>query len=323
MTYLAYRVCRLVLLLLGASVLCFLLFDLAPGDYLSEMRLNPQVSVETIGALRTEYGLDRSFVERYSHWLSSVAAGTWGYSFAYNCPVSDLLWERARNTLYLTVTAMGITWPVAIVLGTCSAASQRRGWARILGDGLIVLLVAIPDLLLALLFQLFAVRTGLLPTGGMVSVEFNTMDTWRKVGDLAAHLCLPVLCLSASHLPYVVAHVQTTVADVLNTPFLRAAVGLGIARRRLLFRHALPAALNPLISLFGLSIGALLSSSLLVEAVMGWPGLGRLMLESILARDAYVVIGTTVSSTLFAGIGSLIADALLRMNDPRIREGTV
>jgi ABC-type dipeptide/oligopeptide/nickel transport system permease component len=149
------------------------------------------------------------------------------------------------------------------------------------------------------------------------------MDAWGKVKDLTAHLCLPVLCLAASHLPYVAAHVQTTVTEVLNTPFLRAARGLGIARRRLLFRHALPAALNPLISLFGLSIGTLLSSSLLVEAVMGWPGLGRLMLESILARDVHVVIGATVFSTLFAGVGSLIADALLRMNDPRIREVTV
>jgi peptide/nickel transport system permease protein len=323
MTFLVYRVCRLVLLLLGASILCFLLLDVAPGDYLSEMRLNPQVSVETLGALRTEYGLDRSFVERYCRWLASVAAGTWGYSFAYNCPVSDLLWERARNTLYLTVTAMAITWPVAIALGTCFAASQRRVWTRVLGDGLIVLLVAIPDLLLALLFQLFAVRTGLLPTGGMVSVGFNTMDTWGKVKDLTAHLCLPVLCLAASHFPYVAAHVQTTVTDVLNKPFLRAAWGLGIARRRLLFRHALPAALNPLISLFGLSIGTLLSSSLLIEAVMGWPGLGRLMFESILARDVHVVIGATVSSTLFAGVGSLIADALLRINDPRIREAGV
>jgi peptide/nickel transport system permease protein len=320
MTYLAYRVCRLVLLVFGASVLCFLLFDMAPGDYLSEMRLNPQVSVETVGALRAQYGLDQSFVERYSHWLASVAAGSWGYSFAYNCPVSSLLWERARNTLLLTVTATAIAWPLAITFGTYFAAFQRRGWNRILGDSLIMLLVAIPDLLLALVLLLFAVRTGILPTGGMVSVEFNTMDTWNKIKDLTAHLCLPVLCLTVSQLAYVAAHVRTTVGDVFNSPFLRAARGLGVARRRLLFRHALLAALNPLISLFGLSIGTLLSSSLLVEAVMGWPGLGRLLLESILARDVHVVIGATVASTLFAGVGSLIADTLLLINDPRIRE---
>jgi len=322
MTYLAYRLGRLILLLFGASLLCFLLFELAPGDYLTEMRLNPQLSLETISALRIQCGLDRSFVARYSHWLASVGAGTWGYSFAYDGPVSHLLWNRAGNTLLLTVTATAMAWPLGIALGTCFAAFRRCIWNRILGDGLTVLLVATPDLLLALLLLLVAVRTGIFPTGGMVSIDFNTMDRWGKFKDLVAHLCLPVLCLVVSQLPSIVAHVRTTMSDVLDSPFLRAARGLGIPRARLLVRHALVAAVNPLISLFGLSLGSLLSSSLLVEAVMGWPGLGRLLLESILARDVHVVIGATIASTLLAGVGSVVADTLLRINDPRIREAT-
>jgi len=322
MIHLVHRLGRLLLLLFGSSVLCFLLSEMAPGDYLTEMHVDPRVSLETIAALRTQYGLDRSLVDRYSHWLAAVGAGSWGYSFAYNCSVSHLLWDRAANTLLLTVTATAIAWSLGIALGTYFAAFRRRVWSRMLGDSLTVLLVSTPDLLLALLFLLFAVRTGVLPTGGMVSIDFNTMDNWGKIKDLAAHLCLPVLCLVIAQLPSVVAHVRTTVSEVLESPYLRAARGLGIPRRRLLFRHALVAAVNPLISLFGLSVATLLSSSLLIEAVMGWPGLGRLLFESILARDVHVVIGATIASTLFAGVGSLIADTLLRINDPRIREVT-
>jgi peptide/nickel transport system permease protein len=322
MNYLAFRLCRLLVLLFGASFLCFLLFDMAPGDYLTEMRLNPEVSRETITALRAQFGLDRTLVERYSYWLASVGTGSWGYSFAYNCPVSHLLWKRAGNTLLLTITASAIAWPLGICLGTYFAAVRSK-WNSIAGDSLTVLLVSVPDLLLALLLLLLAVRTGILPTGGMVSIEFNTMDAWHKIKDLAMHLCLPLLCLVAAQLPAVMAHVRTTVSEVLASPFLRAARGLGIPRRRLLLRHALLAAVNPLISLFGLSIGTLLSSSLLVEAVMGWPGLGRLLLESILARDVHVVIGATVASAFLAGVGTLIADTMLRINDPRIREGIV
>jgi len=322
MIYLVHRLGRLLLLLFGSSVLCFLLFEMAPGDYLTEMHVDPHVSLETIAALRTQYGLDRSLVERYSHWLVAVGTGSWGYSFAYNCPVSQLLWGRAENTLLLTLTATAIAWPLGIALGTYFAAFRRRVWSRILGDSLTVLLVSTPDLLLALLLLLFAVRTGILPTGGMVSIDFNSMDNWGKIKDLTAHLCLPVLCLVIAQIPPVVAHVRTTISEVLESQCLRAARGLGIHRRRLLFRHALVAAVNPLISLFGLSIATLLSSSLLVEAVMGWPGLGRLLFESILARDVHVVIGATIASTLFAGVGSLIADTLLRINDPRIREAT-
>jgi len=153
----------------------------------------------------------------------------------------------------------------------------------------------------------------------MASVDFETLSPLNKLRDLGLHMILPVTALALSALPLLVRHVRAAVADVLNAPFLLAAVGHGIPRRTLLYRYALPAAANPLISLFGFSIGALLSGSLLIEVVMSWPGLGPLLLEAILARDLYLVVGGILFSTLFLVGGNLLADLLLYWADPRIR----
>jgi len=133
----------------------------------------------------------------------------------------------------------------------------------------------------------------------MASIDFEALSVFNKLRDLALHMILPVTALVVSTLALLVRHVRAAVADVLNAPFLLAALGHGIPKRTLLYRYALPAAANPLISLFGFSIGVLLSGSLLIEVVMSWPGLGPLLLEAILARDLYVVIGGILFSTFF------------------------
>jgi peptide/nickel transport system permease protein len=166
---------------------------------------------------------------------------------------------------------------------------------------------------------ILAVRTGWFPTGGLVSVNFDELSAPQKLRDLGFHLALPVIALVVATLPMLVRHVRASVAEALDAPFLRAALGHGIPRSKLLYGYALRAAANPLISLFGFSAGTLLSGSLLVEVVMSWPGLGPLLLESILARDLYVVIGGVLLSMLFLVGGNLFADILLYWADPRIR----
>lgn len=305
-------------LLIGVSILAFLFTALAPGNYFDEMRLNPQISPETVAALRAQYELDRPLPVRYARWVSSVLHGEMGFSFSYNSPVAPLLLVRARNTLLLTVTATLLVWGIALPLGIWSAERLGRWPDRVLSWGTAVLLV-VPDLALALGLLVFAVKTRWFPTGGMVSIDFAGFTFLQKSRDLALHMTLPVVTLVLSALPLLLRHVRAAVADVLDAPFLQAARGHGISKRTLLYRYALPAAANPLISLFGFSIGALLSGSLLVEVVMSWPGLGPLLLEAILARDLYVVIGGVLLSTLFLVGGNLLADMLLYWADPRIR----
>jgi peptide/nickel transport system permease protein len=318
MRYLLRRFVHAIFLLLGVSVLSFIFTSLAPGNYFDEMRLNPQISPETVTALRAQYGVDSPIVVRYARWLASVAHGDLGFSFAYNSPAAALLWARAWNTLRLTVTATLLSWLVALPLGVWSA--ERKGRAPDLAITTATgFLLSIPDLLFALGLLILAVRTGWFPTGGMVSVGSETLSLLGRMHDLVSHMALPVIALVLSAAPLLVRHVRSAMAEVLGAGFLRAAQAHGIPRRTILYRYALPAAAHPLISLFGFSLGALLSGSLIVEVVMSWPGLGPLLLEAILARDLYLVIGGVMLSTVFLVAGNFVADLLLYWADPRIR----
>jgi peptide/nickel transport system permease protein len=318
MRYFLRRLGHAFLLIIGVSLLAFLFTTLAPGNYFDEMRLNPQISPETLVALRAQYQLDRPLPIRYASWLNSVLHGQMGFSFAYNTPVAPLLLVRAKNTLLLTITATLLAWGIALPLGVWSAERLGRFPDRVISWSTAALLV-IPDLTLALGLLILTVRTGWFPTGGMASVDFEKLSSFNKIRDLAMHMALPVAALVLSALPLLVRHVRAAVAEVLEAPFLLAAKGHGIRRRTLLYRYALRAAANPLVSLFGFSIGALLSGSLLIEVVMSWPGLGPFLLEAILARDVYVVIGGVLFSTIFLAAGNFLADMLLYWVDPRIR----
>ncbi|HEY1528989.1 MAG TPA: ABC transporter permease [Candidatus Angelobacter sp.] len=316
--YLARRAAHALLMLFGVSILLFLLFQAAPGDFLSEVRLNPQISPETVAQLRAQYGLDQPLPVRYWQWLKSSARGDFGYSFAYNTPASTLLWPRARNTLLLTVPALLISWLIAVPLGVL-VAGWKGSWVDRLFSGGTSLLLGLPDVLIALLALLIALKTGMFPVGGMTSVNAQDQGTWVWLRDLGWHMVLPVSALVIGSLAILLRHVRASVAEVVESSYMRAAEGHGLPRFKLLFGYALPAAANPLISLFGLSIAVLLSVSLLIEVVMSWPGIGPLMLEAILARDLFVVIGAVMLSTVFMVTGNLLADVLLYAFDPRIR----
>jgi peptide/nickel transport system permease protein len=316
--YFARRLFHATLLLVAVSIFSFAILQLAPGDFFSPMRLNPQISSRTITGLRSQYGLDRSLPVRYAHWLHGVLKGDLGPSLAYNSPVAPLLGVRARNTLLLTGTAMLLAWLIAIPLGMWSAV-HRGKWGDRAAGAVTSGLLTVPDLVLFLVLLLVAVRTGWFPTGGMVSAAFSDLNVWNKVKDIAAHLFLPALGLAIATLPPLVRHVRSAVIEVLEAPFIRAARAHGIAERRVLFRYALPVAANPLISLFGLSVATMLSASLLVEVVLSWPGIGPLLVDAILAKDVYVVIGTVMLSSVFLVAGNLFADLLLFAADPRMR----
>lgn len=318
MAWLARRALHGLVLLFGVSLLSFLLVSLAPGDFFADMRLNPRISEATLRALRARHGLDRPLPERYVRWMASVARGELGYSFAYDSPVAPLLWPRLRNTLLLTGTATAIAWALAVPIGvwwsTRRSAAARHGLSA-----LTALLLAVPDILLGLGFLLLAVRTGWFPAGGMTGVGHEGMSTLGRAADIAWHLALPVAALVLGILPVLVRHVRASVAGVAQAPFVSAARAHGLPEWRIQFGHVLPAAANPLISLFGLSVASLLSTSLLIEVVMSWPGLGPLLLEAILARDFHLVLGLVLASTLLLLGGSLLADLMLLAADPRIR----
>ena len=152
-----------------------------------------------------------------------------------------------------------------------------------------------------------------------MSPDFDEFSAWAKLQDLVLHLALPAFILVLCETAVIVRHVRASVIEVLGAPYVQAARGFGTTRTRLLFRHVLPVAANPAISLLGFSLAGLLSGSLMVEVVCGWPGLGPLILEATLSRDLYLVIGGIMFSALFMIGGNLIADMMLLVFDPRIR----
>ena len=318
MKYAARRLVHAGLLLVAISFLCFALAQIAPGDFFDAMRLNPRISSQTIDHIRSEYGMDQPLLVRYDRWLHSIFEGQMGFSFAYNGPVWPLLRVRARNTLVLTGTSTILAWLVAIPIGVWSAEKRGTRGDRLVGLATSTILT-VPDLLIFLALLLLAVRTGWFPTGGMESLGAAGMSFWDRIGDGARHLFLPALGLSIVTLPTLLRHVRSAMVETLESPFMRAARGHGIPRARLLYRYALPAAMNPLLSLFGLSVGAMLSASLLAEVVLSWPGLGPLLLEAILSRDIYIVTGAVMLSSVFLVAGNLLADFLIFASDPRIR----
>jgi peptide/nickel transport system permease protein len=319
MKYFGHRILQSLFLLFGVSLLSFAFVELAPGNFFDEMRLNPQISSETVSNLRREYGMEQSLPIRYFRWLKSAAKGEFGFSFAYNAPVAPLVWSRARNTLLLTGSATLLAWLLALPLGILSA-EKRRGWIDRAGGLATSVLLATPDLLLVLVLLLVALRTRWFPAGGMLSLGGADQSQWQQLKSIGAHLIGPVLVLVLGSLPVLTRHVRAAMIEALDSPCVRAARAHGIARRQIVLRHALPVAANPLISLFGLSLGSLLSASLLTEVVMSWPGLGPLLLEAILSRDLYVVIGAVMLASLFLVCGMLFADVLLFAADPRIRK---
>jgi len=322
MSYLGRRVIRAAFLLVGVSILCFLFTEMAPGSFFDEMRLNPQISPETISSLRARYGLDQPLVVRYGRWLRSALHADFGYSIAYNAPVAPLLWSRAKNTLLLATTGMLLTWLISIPLGVWAAA--RSG--RMLDKSVRVassLLVSIPEVVIAVALLAIVVRWRVLPVGGMTSMDNEGLSQWARLQEIASRMLLPTIILTLGESAIIVRHLRASVLEVLDTPFVQAARGLGIGRTRLLFRHVLPVAASPAISLLGFSLAGLLSGSLLVEVICGWPGLGPLILDATLSRDFYLVIGGIMLSALFMVGGNLVADIMLLACDPRIRTGAL
>jgi len=306
------------LITLGVSVLTFTMLELAPGQFFDDLKLDATVGAGAIETLRREHGLTASAPVRYVRWLGDVVRGDFGLSLAHRAPVAPLLWERARNTLMLTVPALFIAWLIALPLGLWTARHRGRLFDRFC-SGATSTLLALPDLLIGLLMLLVALKSGLFPAGGMFSPGAADGDLATRASDLVMHAVLPLCAIVLSTMPTILRHVRASAIDAAQAPAIRAARGHGISGWRLDLRYVLTIAANPLISLAGLSVAALLSASLLIEVVMSWPGLGPLLVEALLARDVHVVLGASMLATLFLVAGHLLADLTLFAVDPRIR----
>ena len=230
MKFLGRRLVHAALLLWGVSALCFLFTQMAPGSFFDEMRLNPQISPQTLSALRVSYGLDQPLLVRYVKWMRSLAHGDLGYSMAYNTSVAPLLWTRAKHTLLLTTTATFLTWLFAVPLGVWSA-NCRSGWF----DKLVAIgssfLISVPEIVIAVALLAFAVRWRALPVGGMMSAGFDQLSTWGRLQDVVLRMLLPTSILVLAGIAVVIRHIRASVLEVLDADILVDVPGRHLAQQ--------------------------------------------------------------------------------------------
>ncbi len=316
-TYVLRRVLQAVPLLLGVSALTFLLLQLAPGDLMSAFALDPTNSPESIAALRHRFGLDQPWWMQYLLYLRNLAHLDLGESFSRHQPVFTVLWAALGNTLLLSVAAALVTWGLAIPLGVLAAVRQGHAVDR----GLTVfatLGLSIPEVLSGLLLLLLAVRTGWFPAGGMHAVGWDQMGPLARTLDVLHRLVLPALVVGLVPLAGRMRQMRSSLLDVLRLDYVTVARAKGLSERAVIGRHALRNALNPMITLFGYTLGSLVSGSFVAEVIFAWPGLGRVTMDALLAQDPYLVAGSVLMASTVLILGNLVADLLLAVADPRL-----
>ncbi len=313
------RLLHMIPVLLGISFLTFMVMQLAPGDFLSTMQLNPQVSTATIASMRQRFGLDQPWYLQYLIWLKNIFLHLdFGESFSRHQPVFLVLRTALANTFLLAFTAACITWVLAIPLGVIAAVKQHS-WLDRISSLAAFLGISVPEVFLALLLILLAAKTGWFPIGGMRSVNYEQLNAFQRAMDLGHHIVLPAIVLATVPLASRMRQMRGNLLDVLRADYVTTARAKGLTEGTVIVKHAVRNAINPLVTLFGYTLGSLLSGAFLVEVVMSWPGLGRITIDALVARDLYVVMGSVMMASALLILGNLVADILLAVTDPRIK----
>ncbi|MDR0306631.1 MAG: ABC transporter permease [Chitinispirillales bacterium] len=311
--------------LLLMSFITFLFIDLAPGDVLAQYRFDPRISEESVKEIEAKYHFDKPVIVQYGYWLVRAVQGDLGYSFSRQAEVSSVISERLFNTFILSFFSIIITWLVAIPLGIYAAVKQYSWGDRIMSF-ISYLGMSLPTFFVALLLMFFVYLgrdlplISLIPTSGMISANYEQLSFGGKIVDRALHMIVPVTVLTITALAGLQRISRGNMLEELRKQYVVTARAKGLSENRVVYRHALRNAVNPLITLFGFEFSALLSGAALLEIIMNWPGLGSLMLSAVQTQDTFLVMGSLLLGGLMLIAGNLIADILLAAADPRVRK---
>jgi peptide/nickel transport system permease protein len=315
--YLGRRLLQMVPLLIGITFLSFLIMNLAPGNFFTQLRMNPSISPELIEQLEREFGYGDPLLIQYAKWLWRVLHLDLGMSVAYRVEVIDLIEMRAGNTLILALTSLFVTWLLGIPMGILVALRPHSWLDRSLSFAAFFCM-SLPSFFLAFLLMYIALQTGWFPVGGTISVDYDQLDFWGKIADRARHLVLPTLVLGTAGIATLMRLMRANILELKESDFVRTARAKGLPESAVVGKHILRNALNPFITLAGAEMGELLGGAALVEAVMNLQGMGTLILEAVLRLDTYLVMGSILIGSLMLLIGNLLADLALTLVDPRI-----
>jgi peptide/nickel transport system permease protein len=317
-TYVLRRLIQAIPILIGISIISFLIINLAPGDPTDRFR-SGRVSQETIENLIRLYGLDKPLLEQFVSWFTTfwsfpwnVAA--WGYSFVDGRPVTEKVFEKIPPTLELMGTALIVTMVVSIPLGVLAAVKQYS-WADKIITTLATIGYALPSFVLGvLLLYIFSIKLNLFPSFGRQSLGQD-----GDFGDFLWHLFLPVMALAIQQIAGWSRYMRSSMLEVLQQDYVRTARAKGLHGSRVIFKHALKNALLPIITLLGLTLPSLLAGAAITETIFSWPGLGYMAVQSVTANDFPVILAIVMMGGMMVILGNLLADVLYGFVDPRIK----
>ncbi|MCL2845333.1 MAG: ABC transporter permease [Chitinivibrionia bacterium] len=322
--YIIKRILTTIPLLFAVSFISFFFIRLAPGDMLAPYRANPQISQETIIALEQRFHLDKPLVVQYGYWLKNVLRGDLGFSFLKREQVSTVIGSRMVNTLILALFSIFITWTVAIPLGIYAAVHQYKPI-----DGFLSFIsyigISFPNFFLALLL-LAAISVmpelpiiGKLPLGGMKSPNHDELTLIGQFFDVLKHLLVPGIVLATASMAGLQRIMRGNMLEELRQRYITTARAKGLPENKVVYKHALRNAINPLITIFGYEFSAILSGAALTEIITGYPGLGSVMLDAVRAQDQFLIMGNMLMSGVLLICGNLLSDILLAVCDPRVK----
>jgi peptide/nickel transport system permease protein len=300
------------LLILLVSSAALVLADLAPPD--DGFGTDPKVLI----AERERIGINRPLAEQYVAWLKQTVRLDFGESLRFRRPVAALIRERAANTALLGFTALALATAIGVPLGVFTG-SRRGGVLVAAARGASIVLLSMPPLITSLLLLLIAARTGWLPAGGLPHIPAGA-GVFDAVWITLRHLCLPSLALALPIAASLERLQSQSMREALVEPCILAAVARGVPKGRVIWRHALRLSLKPVLAIYGITIGGVLSGSFAVEVVMSWQGLGDLMYEALKGRDLYLVAGCAAAGSAGLAAGILLSDVALAVVDPRVEE---
>lgn len=305
-------------LLLGVITINFLIIHLAPGDPVQVLIGDMPAPPEYVAALRNQFGLDQPLPVQLAVYFKEVLQGNLGYSFFYRQSVTTVIAERLPATLYLMVSAYVLSAAVGIA---CGVVSSRKPYS--VQDNAIsvlsLLLYSVPVFWLGqMLLLAFSIKLNLFPTSGISSVR-EGYTGWQYALDVCYHLVLPVIALASRSIALISRLTRSSMLEVMSEDYIITARAKGLSERRVLLGHGLRNALLPVVTVLGLDFGFMLAGSVLVETVFGWPGIGRLMFDSIFARDYPVLMGILLMVSVMVIVSNLLTDIVYMLLDPRVR----
>jgi len=316
--YIVRRVLVSIPLIWALATLTFFIIRLAPGDPLA-MYYSPEIDPAVMETIRVRLGLDQPLHVQYVKWIVSLAQGELGVSFSHHRPVADILVEAIPNTLVLTVWALVLDLVVGVLIGVISAIRQYSWTDNLITVGALFV-YSMPSFWLGLmLIILFSLKLGWLPASQMESVDAEYMTAAGRFWDRALHLVMPVFVLGIASAASVARYMRGSLLEVIRQDYIRTARAKGLPESMVVFKHALLNALIPIITLLGLYLPFLMSGSVITETIFAWPGMGRVTVGAIFARDYPIVMAMNLVAGVMVVAGNLLADVLYGVVDPRIR----